>query len=107
MKELLTTSKSDLAKTNGSQINWVKRAGLYLLSCIGAAATMGSLVIPLSNLLIRPKLKRLHQLRSPLLARFLKQKGYDFAPISFSSYDNKRLHGWFLLKSLDNPTVIV
>src|SRR5882724_5497163 len=86
---------------------WVKRTGRMVLGSLGVAAGLVTLAIPISNVLIRPRLKRLHQLRSPLLARFLQKKGYDFKPVSFRSYDHKRLHGWFLLTHPDNPTIIV
>src|SRR5581483_7289694 len=93
-------------KTTG-RTRWLRALGLFTVGAIGTAAAISSAVIPLSSILIKPKLKRLHQLRSPLLERFLKKKGYDFRSVSFRSYDGKLLHGWWSLKNPERPTIIV
>src|SRR5258705_3264833 len=107
MKKYTPATESESAIQVQNQVGWARRTGKFILGSLGAAAGLVTLAIPISNILIRPRLKRLHQLRSPLLARFLQKKGYDFKPVSFQSYDGKRLHGWILLKSVDNPTIIV
>jgi uncharacterized protein len=88
-------------------VKWAKRAGLtalgivgsYLTLCVGAA-------IPLSSHLIRPRLKRLPQLDSKHLRRFLAGRGVAFEDVSFRSFDGTRLHGWWLDAGRDRPTVI-
>lgn len=86
---------------------WAKRAGLtalgmvgsYLTLCVGAA-------LPLSSRLIRPRLKRLPQLDSKHLRRFLADRGVAFEDVSFRSFDGVRLHGWWFEVGKDRPTVI-
>jgi pimeloyl-ACP methyl ester carboxylesterase len=103
----MTESISNSAQNGRNDMRWLKRLGLLFIGAAGTAAALSSVVIPLSSILIKPKLRRLHQLRSPLLGRFLRKKGYDFKPISFRSFDDKRLNGWWLLKRAERPTVIV
>jgi len=103
----MTENISKSAQHGGNDIQWLKRLGLLAIGAAGTIAALTSVVIPLSSILIKPKLRRLHQLRSPLLGRFLRKKGYDFKPISFRSFDDKRLNGWWLLKETERPTVII
>jgi dipeptidyl aminopeptidase/acylaminoacyl peptidase len=86
---------------------WVKRAGLaglgvagsYLTFCVGMA-------YPLSSRLVRPRLKRLPQLDSKHLRRFLSERGVAFEEVSFRSFDGVRLHGWWFGAGRERPTVI-
>jgi uncharacterized protein len=86
---------------------WAKRAayaalgmaGSYLTFCVGAA-------FPLSSRLIRPRLKRIRQLESEHLRRFLAERGVGFEEVSFRSFDDVRLHGWWFDAGRDRPTVI-
>jgi dipeptidyl aminopeptidase/acylaminoacyl peptidase len=88
-------------------VKWAKRAGLtllgvagsYLTFCVGAA-------LPLSSHLIRPRLKRLPQLDSKHLRRFLAGRGVTFEDVSFRSFDGTLLHGWWFEAGRDRPTVI-
>jgi uncharacterized protein len=88
-------------------VKWTKRAGLtalgiagsYLTFCVGAA-------IPLSSHLIRPRLKRLPQLDSKHLRRFLAGRELAFEDVTFRSFDGTRLHGWWFEVGRDRPTVI-
>lgn len=88
-------------------MKWTKRAGLtalgiagsYLTFCVGAA-------IPLSSHLIRPRLKRLPQLDSKRLRRFLAGRELAFEDVTFRSFDGTRLHGWWFEVGRDRPTVI-
>jgi len=107
MKAYTSTPESRNGSPERKSASWVRRTVQITLTGLGTVTGLATFAIPLSNILIRPRLKRLHQLRSPLLARFLQKKGYDFKPVSFRSYDGKKLHGWFLLKGHDNPTIIV
>lgn len=91
----------------GIATKWARRVGLtalglagsYLTVCIGAA-------FPLSSRLVRPRLKRLPQLDSQHLRRFLADRRVAFEDVSFRSFDGTRLHGWWFESGTDRPTVI-
>jgi dipeptidyl aminopeptidase/acylaminoacyl peptidase len=74
-------------------------AGSYLAFVAGAA-------IPLSSALIRPKLRRVRQLRSRHLRRFLAARRIKFEEVTFSSFDGTKLDGWWFEAGRDRPTVI-
>jgi uncharacterized protein len=91
---------------------WLKRAGYltlgavgtYVTACVGAA-------YPLSSHLIQPRLKRLPQLKSDKLNRFIASRGVRHEVISFRSFDDTRLDGWWFTAVDDaepeqRPTVI-
>lgn len=86
---------------------WLKRVGLvsagligtYLTACAGAA-------YPLSSVLLRPRLKRLRQLRSVHLLRFLRTRGIAFEEVRITSFDGTMLHGWWFEAGAGAPTVI-
>ena len=88
-------------------VKWAKRAGLTALGLAGSYLTLCvSAAIPLSSHLIRPRLKRLPQLDSGHLRRFLSARGVVFEDVSFRSFDGTRLHGWWFEAGRDRPTVI-
>jgi dipeptidyl aminopeptidase/acylaminoacyl peptidase len=91
---------------------WLKRAGYVTLGAVGTYVTacLGA-AFPLSQQLIRPRLKRLPQLKSDKLRRFIAARGVLHEAISFRSFDDTRLDGWWFTSSEDprpetRPTVI-
>ena len=86
---------------------WLKRAGIislgvlgtYLTVCVGAA-------YPLSSFLLRPRLRRLRQLKSGHLRRFLAARGIAFEEVHFHSFDGTRLDGWWFEAGAERPTVV-
>src|SRR5215210_3100592 len=87
---------------------WLRLAGLIALGTAGSlAVAIGAASYPLSGLLIRPRLKRLSQLKSPHLRDFIRRLGIDFEDVTIPSFDGTRLYGWWLLVSAEAPTVVV
>jgi dipeptidyl aminopeptidase/acylaminoacyl peptidase len=87
---------------------WLRRAGLVTLGMAGSLTVLiGAASYPLSGLLIRPRLKRLSQLKSPHLRKLIRRMGIDFEDVTFSSFDATRLYGWWLEAAKDAPTVVV
>jgi uncharacterized protein len=91
---------------------WLKRAGYLTLGAVGTYVTacLGA-AYPLSSHLIQPRLKRLPQLKSDRLSRFIASRGVRHEVITFSSFDATRLHGWWFTAADDDapesrPTVI-
>jgi uncharacterized protein len=63
---------------------------------------------PLSGLLIRPRQKRLAQLKSPhIKALILRTEKIDVEDVTFSSFDSTQLRGWWLEVNRGGPTVII
>jgi len=88
-------------------ILWAKRASLAVLGVAGSYLTFCvGLAYPLSSRLIRPRLKRIPQLESKHLRRFLADRGIGFEEVSFRSFDDTRLDGWWFEAGRDRPTVI-
>lgn len=86
---------------------WAKRAGYVALGAIGSYLTLcASVAFPLASHLIRPRLKRLPQLKSKHLRTFLAQRNVPFEEITFRSFDGTRLDGWWFEVGPDRPTVI-
>jgi dipeptidyl aminopeptidase/acylaminoacyl peptidase len=86
---------------------WLKRAGMISLGAIGSYLTICvGAAYPLSSLLLRPRLKRLRQLKSSHLRRFLAARGIAFEEAHFHSFDGTRLDGWWFEAGADCPTVI-
>lgn len=87
---------------------WLRLAGLVALGTAGSlAAAIGVASYPLSGLLVRPRLKRLSQLKSPHLKRFIRQTGIDFQEVTIASFDGTRLYGWWMSAGRDAATVVV
>lgn len=97
-----------LPETKAQWGKWLKRAGFIAL---GAACSFTLVVsaasVPLSNLLVRPRLKRLLHLRRPHLRNFLGRLGIKFEEVIITSFDGLKLHGWWLESSAEAPTVVV
>lgn len=87
---------------------WLRRAGLVTLGMAGSLTVLiGAASYPLSGLLIRPRLKRLSQLKSPHLRNLIRRTGIEFEDVTFSSFDGTRLYGWWLEAASDAPTIVV
>jgi dipeptidyl aminopeptidase/acylaminoacyl peptidase len=57
-------------------------------------------------LLIRPRLKRLTQLKSPHLRHLIRRSGIPFEDITIPSFDGTRLYGWWIRARRSGPTVV-
>lgn len=109
-KESTAVAQSDqiAAVESFSARKWLRLAGLIALGTAGSlAAAIGVASYPLSGLLVRPRLKRLPQLKSPHLKRFIRQIGIDFEEITISSFDGTRLYGWWMSAGQSAATVVV
>ncbi|HXG67371.1 MAG TPA: alpha/beta fold hydrolase [Blastocatellia bacterium] len=94
--------------TNVYVKTWLRRAGLVALGAAGSLAlAIGAASYPLSGLLIRPRLKRLTQLKSPRLRSLIRNAGFEFEDVSITSFDGTRLYGWWMQAAVDAPTVVV
>lgn len=101
-------TEDSVAESKANLKKWLKRAGLIAL---GAACSFTLVVsaasVPLSGLLVRPRLKRLLHLRRPHIRNFLRQLGIKFEEVIISSYDGLKLQGWWFGAAEDAPTVVV
>jgi len=87
---------------------WLRMAGLVTLGMAGSLTVLiGAASYPLSGLLIRPRLKRLSQLKSPHLRNLIRRAGIEVEDVTFSSFDGTRLYGWWLEAAKDAPTIVV
>src|SRR5215467_5085106 len=86
---------------------WARYAAYAGLGAGSLALLVGAASYPLSGLLIRPRLKRLSQLKSPHLRRLINRIDIEFEDVVFSSFDGTRLYGWWMRASADGPTVVV
>jgi uncharacterized protein len=88
--------------------SWLRMAGLVALGAAGSLTlAIGAASYPLSGLLIRPRLKRLTQLKSPHLRNLIRRKGIGFEDITIPSFDGTRLYGWWLESAVDAPSIVV
>jgi fermentation-respiration switch protein FrsA (DUF1100 family) len=91
-----------------SMRKFLKLAGLVALGTAGSLTlAIGAASYPLSGLLVRPRLKRLAQLKSRHLRGLMRRLGFEFEDVMISSFDGTRLHGWWLEADTSAPTVIV
>src|SRR5215471_15845058 len=73
---------------------WLRLTGYVALGAAGSLAiALGAASFPLSGLLIRPKLKRLSQLKSPHLRHLMRRSGFEFEDVTIPSFDGTRLYG--------------
>jgi uncharacterized protein len=87
---------------------WLRWAGLLAFGAAGSLAlAIGAVSYPLSGLLVRPRLKRLSQLKSPHLRNFIRRIGVGFEDVTFSSFDGTRLYGWWMGAADNAPTIVV
>ena len=83
--------------------------GLGVALGVAGSVTLafGATCYQLSQALIRPRLKRLSQLKSPHLRHLLKQRHIHFDDVTFASFDGTRLYGWWMAKDAARPTVVL
>jgi uncharacterized protein len=87
---------------------WLKVAGLVVAGTAGSLTLLlGAASFPLSGILVRPRLKRMAQLKSPHLRAFLKRISVEIEDVTIPSFDNTRLHGWWIEAAKDAPTVVL
>lgn len=87
---------------------WLRRTGYVALGVAGTLAiAIGASSYPLSGLLIRPRLKRLSQLKSPHLRHLIRRAGIHFEDVIIPSFDGTRLYGWWMRSRGKAPTVVV
>ncbi len=87
---------------------WLKLAGLFAAGAAGSLTLLvGAASFPLSGLLIRPKMKRVAQLKSHRLQSFIKNAGVEYEEVAIPSFDGTRLHGWWFETAKTAATVIV
>jgi dipeptidyl aminopeptidase/acylaminoacyl peptidase len=102
--------RDDHAKepSHGRDYSTLARYAAYAgLGAGSLALLVGAASYPLSGLLIRPRLKRLSQLKSPHLRRLINRIGIEFEDVVFSSFDGTRLYGWWMRANENGPTVVV
>src|ERR1041384_2535118 len=87
---------------------WLRYASYAALGVAGVLTiAVGAASYPLSGLLIRPRLKRLSQLKSPHLRHLIKRSGIPFDDVTIPSFDGTRLHGWWMRASPRASTVVM
>jgi fermentation-respiration switch protein FrsA (DUF1100 family) len=87
---------------------WLEFAGYLMLGAVGSLAfAVGAASFPLSGLLIRPRLKRLSQLKSPHLRHLMRRLRIPFDDVTIPSFDGTRLYGWWMKAGLRSSTIIV
>jgi dipeptidyl aminopeptidase/acylaminoacyl peptidase len=87
---------------------WLRRAGVVALSTGGSVALLLAVAtVPLSGLLIRPRLKRLAQLKSRHLRNLMTRIGIPFEDVTIGSFDGTRLHGWWFQAAERAATVTI
>ena len=84
--------------------NWLRLAGMVALGTAGSMTlALGATVLQLSQVLIRPRLKRLSQLKSPHLRHLLRRRNIEFEDVTFDSFDGTRLFGWWMAAKTTAP----
>jgi len=87
---------------------WLRRAGLVALGTVGSLTfLLGVASIPLSGLLIRPRLKRMAQLKSRHLRELIHKLGIELEDVVIASFDGTRLCGWWMKAAETAPTIVV
>jgi dipeptidyl aminopeptidase/acylaminoacyl peptidase len=105
----LTIHTSELPTLERRRISsWVRLGGYVALGAASSIAfAIGAASYPLSGLLIRPRLKRLSQLKSPHLRRLIRRSGIRFEDVTIHSFDGTRLYGWWMPARRKAGTVVV
>jgi dipeptidyl aminopeptidase/acylaminoacyl peptidase len=87
---------------------WLRLGGWIALGTVSSLGlAIGAASVPLSGLLIRPRLKRLSQLKSPHLKSLISRSGVTYENVTIPSFDGTRLYGWWMSAGADAPTVVV
>jgi len=106
--KLESESRVPLSESRAVFKKWLKRAGYIALGAAGSfTLAIGAASVPLSTLLVRPRLKRLIHLRRPHLKNFIRRLGIEFEEVIIPSFDGVKLHGWWLAVSEQAPTVVL
>lgn len=92
---------------NRSVRTWLRIAGLITLGTAGSLTVLSAAAYPLAGLLVRPRLKRLSQLKSPHLKRFIGKVGVEVEDVVIPSFDGTRLYGWWMEAGKESSTVVV
>ena len=113
MKKLIDKDPTPLVVTEPASAlalaksRWLWRAGVMLSAAGSLTLALGAACYPLSSFLIRPRLKRMSQLKSPHLRKFIRRLGIEFEDITIKSFDDTRLYGWWMSAGQDAATVII
>jgi dipeptidyl aminopeptidase/acylaminoacyl peptidase len=110
LEDKLAVAQPELAgaATRTRLSSWLRLAGLAALGTAGSITlALGAASYPLSGLLIRPKLKRLSQLKSSHLRNLIRRAGIEFEDVTIRSFDSTRLYGWWMKAAPDAATVVV
>jgi uncharacterized protein len=105
-----TVPKRDVSVRVTSQqvTRWLRLGGLIVLGTVGSLTlAIGAASFPLSGLLIRPRLKRLSQLKSPHLRSLIRRNGLAYDDVTIPSFDGTRLYGWWMAAASTAPTIVV
>jgi dipeptidyl aminopeptidase/acylaminoacyl peptidase len=87
---------------------WLRYASYVALGLAGTLTiAVGAASYPLAGLLIRPRLKRLSQLKSPHLRHLIRRSGIAFEDVAIPSFDRTRLYGWWMSAGRKAATVVV
>ena len=104
MFKRLTIRQEGPSKAN----RWLRRAGWIGLGAAGSIfALVGVASFPLSSLLVRPRLKRLSQLKRPHIKNLLRRLGIQVQDVSITSFDSTTLKGWWMEASKEAPTIVI
>ena len=87
---------------------WLRLASYAALAAGGSLAiAIGAASYPLSGLLIRPRLKRLSQLKSPHLRHLIRRSRIPFEDVTIPSFDGTRLFGWWMNAGRRAATIVI
>lgn len=105
---VVATVRPPVGVTAEQVTRWLRLGGWIALGTVGSLTlALGAASVPLSGLLIRPRLKRLSQLKSPHLKHLMGRSGFSYEDVTIPSFDQTRLHGWWMSAGADAPTVLV
>ncbi|HSF25116.1 MAG TPA: alpha/beta fold hydrolase [Blastocatellia bacterium] len=101
-------TKQALGTVTTTQVRrWLRVGGWIALGTAGSLTlAIGAASFSLSGLLIRPRLKRLSQLKSPHLRRLIRRSGIAYEDVTIPSFDGTRLYGWWMAASKRAPTIV-
>lgn len=104
----MTRHRPSIELTSAQVTRWLRFGGWIALGAMGSLTlAIGAASIPLSGLLIRPRLKRLSQLKSPHLRGLIRRSGIEFEDVMIPSFDGTKLYGWWMAAARRAPTVVV
>lgn len=100
--------QQSLASVTSTQMTrWLRLGGWIALGTAGSLTlAVGAASFSLSGLLIRPRLKRLSQLKSPHLRGLIRRSGIAFEDVTIPSFDGTKLYGWWMAASKRAPTIV-